>query len=31
MGVAVQSYNGKMCFGRTADAVAMADVQHLCG
>jgi len=29
VGVAVQSYNGKMCFGLTADAVACADVKHL--
>lgn len=29
VGVAVQSYNGKMCFGLTADAVAAADVKRL--
>jgi diacylglycerol O-acyltransferase len=29
VGVAVQSYNGKMCFGLTADAVAASDVKHL--
>jgi len=29
IGVAVQSYNGKMCFGLTADAVAGADVKSL--
>ena len=29
VGVAVQSYNGKICFGLTADAVVAADVKHL--
>jgi hypothetical protein len=29
VGVAVQSYNGKMCFGLTADAVVCADVNRL--
>jgi hypothetical protein len=29
VGVAVQSYNGKMCFGLNADAVAAADVRRL--
>jgi WS/DGAT/MGAT family acyltransferase len=29
VGIAVQSYNGKMCFGLTADAVVVADVQRL--
>lgn len=29
VGIAVQSYNGKMCFGLTADAVAAADVKRL--
>jgi hypothetical protein len=29
VGVAVQSYNGKMCFGLAADAVAAADVKSL--
>jgi diacylglycerol O-acyltransferase / wax synthase len=29
VGVAVQSYNGKMCFGLTADAVVAADVKRL--
>jgi WS/DGAT/MGAT family acyltransferase len=29
VGIAVQSYNGKMCFGLTADAVTVADVRRL--
>jgi hypothetical protein len=29
VGIAVQSYNGKMCFGLTADAVVVADVRRL--
>jgi WS/DGAT/MGAT family acyltransferase len=29
VGVAVQSYNGKMCFGLTADAIVVADVKRL--
>jgi WS/DGAT/MGAT family acyltransferase len=29
VGIAVQSYNGKMCFGLTADAVVAADVKRL--
>ena len=29
VGIAVQSYNGKMCFGFTADAAVMADVTRL--
>ncbi len=29
VGVAVQSYNGKMCFGLTADAVVVSDVKRL--
>jgi hypothetical protein len=29
VGIAVQSYNGKMCFGLTADASVVADVGRL--
>ena len=29
VGIAVQSYNGRMCFGLTADAVVVSDVGRL--
>ena len=31
VGIAVQSYNGRMCFGLTADAAVVADVRRLSG